>query len=80
MRVWSTYRSWEPKGSLIYRRDIMQELLERMKEAKDSAYRAFDEAVFNGTAEEVAYADGFIEGIDQMIKLLKELKEEQDAK
>lgn len=55
----------------------MQELLKQMKEAKDRAYRAFDEAVFSGTAEQVAYADGYIEGIDQMILLLKKLQEEE---
>lgn len=53
----------------------MQELLQKMKEAKDSAYRAYDEKMLTGTAEEVAYADGYIEGIDQMIKLLRQAME-----
>lgn len=50
----------------------MQELLKQMQESRDSAYRSYKELELVDDERCVAYASGILEGINMMIKLVKE--------
>lgn len=50
----------------------MQELLKKMQEDRESAYRVYREAELTEDEKGLAYADGVLDGINRMIKLVEE--------
>ena len=54
----------------------MQELLKKMQEDRDTAYRVYREAELTADEARLAHASGVLDGIDRMIKLVKEHLEE----
>ena len=55
-----------------------KELLKKMQEERDSAYRVYREAELTEDEKGLAHIDGIIEGMDIMINLVKEAtKDEQ---
>ena len=50
----------------------MQELLKKMQEERDSAYRVYREAELTADEKTLAHAEGVLDGIYRMIKLVKE--------
>ena len=50
----------------------MRELLKQMQESREQAYRTYREAEITEEATGLAYAEGLIDGIEQMITLVKE--------
>ena len=55
----------------------MEELLDKMLELRESAYKVYREGELTGTETSVAYADGVLEGIDMMMNLVKDQLEEK---
>ena len=54
----------------------MQELLKKMQEDRDTAYRVYREVELTADEAGLAHASGVLEGIDRMINLVKENMEE----
>lgn len=54
----------------------MQELLKKMQEKRDSAYRVYREAELIENEAGLAHAEGVLDGMDIMINLVKERMEE----
>lgn len=50
----------------------MQELLKKMQEERDRAYRAYREAELTEDEKGLYYLDGVLSGMDLIIKLVKE--------
>jgi hypothetical protein len=50
----------------------MEELLKKMQEIREQAYKAWREAEQTAEEESLAYASGIVEGMDIMITLVKE--------
>lgn len=50
----------------------MQELLKKMQEERESAYRVYREAELTEDEKGLAYVDGVLDGINRMIKLVEE--------
>lgn len=54
----------------------MQELLKKMQEERERAYRVYREAELTADERTLAYDEGVLDGIYRMIKLVKETIEE----
>ena len=50
----------------------MEELLKKMQEERDSAYRVYREAELTEIDSSLAYTEGVLSGINRMIKLVEE--------
>ena len=50
----------------------MQELLKKMQEDREIAYKVYREAELTEDEAGLAYADGVLSGIDRMIKIVQE--------
>ena len=56
----------------------MENLLKKMQEKRDSAYRVYREAELTENEAGLAHAEGVLDGMDIMINLVKEALEHDD--
>lgn len=56
----------------------MENLLKKMQDRRDTAYRVYREAELTENEVGLAHADGVLDGMDSMINLVKEALEHDD--